>query len=64
MKRDTFSAILRDSELFCSLEVDQIFFECKARTFTLGSVLKACRKFNIGLDSAAVTDLTRRFINA
>jgi hypothetical protein len=64
LKRDVFSAILRDCELFCNLEVDQIFFECKARAFTLGNVLKACRRFNMGLDDAAITDLTRRFIDA
>lgn len=64
MKREVFSTILRDSKLFCNLEVDQIFFECKARSYTLGSVLTACRKFNIGLNDKAITELTRRFINA
>lgn len=62
LKKEVLGQLLRDSNLFCNLEVDQIYFECK--TNTLGSVLRACRKFDIGLCDEAITNLANRFINA
>lgn len=62
MRKEVFGQLLRDSEVFCSLHVDQIYFS--AKTYTLGGVMKACRKINIELTSAEITNLTRRFIDA
>lgn len=63
LEADDFSKILRESAIFCGLHIDQIFFECKADAFTLGNILKACRKFDIGLSDKEITDPTRRFID-
>lgn len=62
MRKEKFGQILKDSEVFRNLHVDQIYFS--AKTYTLGGVMAACRKINIELTSAEITNLMRRFIDA
>lgn len=64
LERDDFSEVLREADLFSNLEIDRIFFECKKTTYTLGAVLAACRKVDIGLDDSEITGLANKFINA
>ena len=62
LKAIDFITVLRESQLFNEHQIDNIAVDCK--TNTLGQVLSACRKQDIGLDDEAVTTLARMFINA